>query len=165
MDKLNFNIVTDCGSLKRTIIRYKGICYIGCFKGTKEEAIEAITKKYNGEASDAYIAKIKELYSKDITESDVDITTDDNYALKWVAKHGHLNIVKYLVSQGADISARDNTPVIWASSNGHLEVVKYLVSQGADIAANDNYAIRWASNYGHLDVVKYLVSQGASLES
>jgi ankyrin repeat protein len=51
----------------------------------------------------------------------------------------------------------------FASENGHLDVVKYLVSQGADITADDNYAVRWASFYGHLEVVKYLVSQGAKL--
>ena len=32
-----------------------------------------------------------------------------------------------------------------ASENGHLETVKYLVSQGADVRANDDYAVRLAS--------------------
>jgi hypothetical protein len=40
--------------------------------------------------------------------------------------------VKYLVSQGADISADDNYAAKFASRYGHLEVVEYLVSQGAD---------------------------------
>jgi hypothetical protein len=41
--------------------------------------------------------------------------------------------VKYLVSQGCDIAADDNYAVKWASGCGHLEVVKYLVSQGAKL--------------------------------
>ena len=51
--------------------------------------------------------------------------------------------------------------VRYASYNGHLDVVKYLVSQGADIRADNDEAVRWASFNGHLEVVKYLVSQGA----
>jgi hypothetical protein len=35
------------------------------------------------------------------------------------------------VSQGADVTADNNWPVRYASIRGHLEVVKYLVSQGA----------------------------------
>ena len=42
-----------------------------------------------------------------------------------------------------------------------LEVVKYLVENGADIKARDNYVVRWALYSGHLKVVKYLVKNGA----
>ena len=50
---------------------------------------------------------------------------------------------------------------------GHLEVVKYLVEQGADIHAHDydgpDASLRMASENGHLDVVDYLISKGATL--
>jgi hypothetical protein len=42
-------------------------------------------------------------------------------------------VVKYLVSLGADIRSEDDYAVRWASKYGHLEMVRYLVSQGADI--------------------------------
>ena len=60
-------------------------------------------------------------------------------------QNGHLETVKYLVSQGADVRANDDYAVQWASENGHLETVKYLVSLGANVRANDDYAVRWAS--------------------
>jgi len=46
----------------------------------------------------------------------------------------------------------------WAVREGHLEVVKYLIGQGADIHVWNDYALRWAEKYSHSDVVKYLNS-------
>jgi hypothetical protein len=135
MGRLKFNIVTNCGRKNRTIVRYGDICYIGCSKYTKEEAIEAISEEYGGSDRDAYIAKVEELYSKDITESDVDLSVDGDHA------------------------------ITSASENGYLDVVKYLVEQGTDVATSDNHAITSASYCGHQEVVDYLLSHGASLES
>jgi len=42
-----------------------------------------------------------------------------------------LDAVKYLVSQGADVRAQNDKAVRMASQDGHLEVVEYLISQGA----------------------------------
>ena len=41
---------------------------------------------------------------------------------------------------------------------GHLEVVEYLVEQGADIHAQADYALSWAAREGHLEVSEYLNS-------
>ena len=77
-------------------------------------------------------------------------------------KSGDLEVVKYLVSQGANVTDDNNNYAVQvASMNGHLEVIKYLVSQGADVTSYNNWALRYASKNGHLEVVKYLVSQGA----
>jgi len=46
----------------------------------------------------------------------------------------------------------------WAAERGHLEVVKYLIENGANIHAADDYALRWAAYNGHLEIVKYLQS-------
>jgi len=162
----DFNMVTGCGDRDRVIARYKNKCYIGCFTGTKEEAIKAIKNKYRGSARDAYITKINELYDTDITsykERDIDITADDNCAVIQASSNGNLNVVKYLVSQGADVAAKNNYALLQASDNGHLKVVKYLVEHGADVTVNDNLALQRASINGHLGVVKYLVSQGADV--
>jgi ankyrin repeat protein len=78
-------------------------------------------------------------------------TEEKNTLTQIEAQCGNLEVVKYLVSQGADITADDNHALRWASAYGHLKVVKYLVSQGADVHADDNYAVE-----GHLDVVKFL---------
>jgi len=98
---------------------------------------------------------------------------DEPYAdwtpLQWAAKHGRLNIVRYLVEHGGvDKDKADgdgSTPLYWAASNGHLDVVRYLAGQAkADKDKSDR--IGWtpliiAAFYGHLDVVRYLLDEGA----
>jgi len=49
-EQIDFN----CGYSNRTIARYKDICYIGCFTGTKSEAINAIESKYKDKDRDTY---------------------------------------------------------------------------------------------------------------
>ena len=52
------------------------------------------------------------------------------------AKHGHLEIVSYLMENGADINRRDNrgmNALYWASSNGHREIVEALISHKSDV--------------------------------
>ncbi len=62
------------------------------------------------------------------------------------AYEGQLEVVKYLISNGADIKAKDNsgdTPLHAASrrGRGRLEIVKYLISKGADIHAKTNIGV------------------------
>jgi ankyrin repeat protein len=42
-------------------------------------------------------------------------------------------VVRYLVEQGANIHAHNDYALRWSAQNGHLEVVHYLIDQGADI--------------------------------
>ena len=126
---------------------------------------------------------------KYLHENGADITADNNYAIEWTSRNGHLEVVKYLHENGADITENKyaidwashnghlevvkylhaNGAVIsvikWACINGHLDVVKYLHIHGADIAAGNNHAIRWASRNGHLETVKYLHENGADIKA
>ena len=47
----------------------------------------------------------------------------------------------------------------------NVEVVKYLIENGADIQACYNAALRWSANYGHFEVVKYLIENGADVQA
>ena len=95
------------------------------------------------------------------------ILARNDVALRWASKNGHLEIVKYLVEQGADIHTQIdvNDALIKAILNGHLEVVRYLIEHGADIHAQNDSALRWASHNGHLEVVKHLVEHGADVHA
>ena len=82
--------------------------------------------------------------------------------LSWAAGFGHLEVVKYLVGQGADVNAtRDNgRPVLHSAAiSGDLAVVQYLVEQGADVTATDNdgyTVLDVAEGRDHTDIVAYL---------
>ena len=57
--------VEECGNENRTIylnhIR-KDLVHIGCFVGTREEAIKAISDKYTGAGRNAYVNKVNQLF-------------------------------------------------------------------------------------------------------
>jgi ankyrin repeat protein len=93
-------------------------------------------------------------------EHGADLTALDNYAVRWAAQNGHLDVIKYLHENGADITAENNQAVSWAARKGYLDVVKYLHEQGADITAQKNYALHLAAANGHLDIVRYLHKHG-----
>ncbi len=101
---------------------------------------------------------------KYLVSEGADIHAENDCAARWASVKGHLEVVKFLVLEGADIHAENDESVIWASSNGHLEVVKFLVSEGADVNAENDWAVIWASSNGHLEVVKYLVLEGADID-
>ena len=129
------------------------------------------------ESSEKYLDRFDKYMTveaaRDMVEHGVDVNVKDNDGstpLIKVVWHGHLDVVKYLVSQGADVNEAKNgwTPLHRAAARGHLDVVKYLVSQGADVNAKNNDGgtpFFMAAVHGHLDVVKYLVSQGADVNT
>jgi len=90
------------------------------------------------------------------------------------AKHGHLSVVVFLVSQ-IDCSYKQPedslTPLHFAAEKGHLNVVEYLVNQKADVntlAMNsdcDGTPLHYASKNGHLRVVEYLIDKGADIDA
>ena len=76
------------------------------------------------------------------------------------ANIGSLEIIKYLVEQGAKIQ---DESLLEACEYGHLGVVKYLVEYGLDIHYENDLSLIMASKYGHLGVVKYLIENGANI--
>lgn len=88
---------------------------------------------------------------KELVEEGANIHVCDDYTLRWAAKNGHLEVVKYLIEKGADIDDAFQL----AAKSGYLEVVKYLAEKGADIHAGNNYALRWSEG----EVAEYLKSK------
>ncbi|TAL39607.1 MAG: ankyrin repeat domain-containing protein, partial [Alphaproteobacteria bacterium] len=79
--------------------------------------------------------------------------------LRNASRHGHEDVVEYLLSKGADHSAWNGDPMKEACENGHLGVVKKLVAAGADI--NQGNPLERAAQHGRKDLVDYLLSKGA----
>ena len=91
-------------------------------------------------------------------------------ALIYAADGGQLEVVKYLVSQGADVNASSGkhgrgTALIYAAANNHTEIVSFLLENGANINAVTPYqketAILWATAMGHKEMVELLLEKGA----
>lgn len=63
---LDYPIVHNCGNENRSIFldfEDKKLIRIGCFKGTKEQAIRAVNQKYAGLKAKKYKKQIKECFN------------------------------------------------------------------------------------------------------
>jgi ankyrin repeat protein len=91
--------------------------------------------------------------------------------LNRAASSGALDIVKYLVKNGADKndpSELKHTPLFSAALKGHLEIVEYLIQAKADLNQPDENGltpIHSAANKGHVEVVQALIKAGAKLDT
>ena len=132
--------------------------------------MELMKKVKTGSWSDVYVEMVQFVRSVNKAywlrnKEEVISFQDKDLALKAASLRGHLEIVKYLVENGADIHAEKDVALRSASFKGHLDIVKFLVENGADIHARNYDALRKASQLGHLDIVKYLVENGADIHA
>jgi len=104
---------------------------------------------------------IKNGTSVDINARDKDIFYGHySTALTRASENGHLEVVKYLVENGADLNRGENvgrgaTALMFASQEGHIEVVKYLATK-SDINIKD-YDGKTALDYAQsTEITEYL---------
>lgn len=76
---------------------------------------------------------------------------------------GYLNIVKYLLAQGANVQSRGyyGSSLSAASAKGHLDIVIALLNNGADVhykhPCSDRTALKEALDNNEFDVAEYLI--------
>lgn len=102
-----------------------------------------------------------------LVEKGADVNTADGLGttcLHQAAHIGHVEILSYLLEQGADVANAPSavTALMYASVRGHVGVVERLIqhTQGADVDQRDSYgrtALSLASAKGHLMVVRRLL--------
>jgi len=88
-----------------------------------------------------------------------------------VENHSDINVMKYLVENGADVNAstRDGwTPLFEASYDSSIEIVKFLVDCGADPNKKTREGmtpLHHAGSNTNIDVMKYLIEKGADINA
>jgi len=84
------------------------------------------------------------------------------------AKAGHINVVEFLLQNGAEVDREDAkfeaTPLVWAALNGRTDVVKLLIEKGANTEArekeNGMAALHGAAVNGHTHTLKVILEYG-----
>jgi hypothetical protein len=70
-----------------------------------------------------------EVVNRLISYPEVDVSIENNWAIKCASQNGHIEVVKLLLQDSRiDPSVEDNVSILLASYNGHIEVVKLLLS-------------------------------------
>ncbi|CZS82182.1 unnamed protein product [Fusarium graminearum] len=108
----------------------------------------------------------------DITETlvyNIDAGGANRTPLSWACEHGHLGIVKFLISRPSQSNHTRKgawTPLMLASKKGHIDIAKFLIDCGADIHTTVKHenAISLASAEGHAGIVRMLIDAGANLD-
>ena len=97
---------------------------------------------------------------------------DGDIAQHRAARRGYMDLMRFLVDDGADLDARNAsgaTPMFLASQAGHVQLVRYLAEGRVDLHvgldfANEGVTPVWiASQNGHVEVVRCLAEQRANL--
>jgi ankyrin len=96
----------------------------------------------------------------------------DRTPLMLAAQRENLEMVRYLVNQGADINAATRTggftALRFACSNGNYEMAQFLINNGADVTQTNEFGwtpLHTAAKYGHPQLVKLLLSNGAQIDA
>ena len=96
---------------------------------------------------------------------------DDDTALMKAAGQGHIEVVRFLVDQGADLKIRngqDQDALMFAAAGGHLAVAIFLIDRVGGVPptlvlggyfydSGPQTALEWAAYNGHLDMVHILL--------
>lgn len=83
--------------------------------------------------------------------------------LEKASEAGHVDVVRFLLGQGADPVFKSNSAFRLAATNGHLEVVETLLQvTGVDPTACNSLALLRAIQNGHFNVVDLLLKEGRS---
>ena len=113
-------------------------------------------------------AKLKELVNNDKTLVSLRDSRQET-PLSLAVNRGSLEMVTYLIENGADVNVRNNssaTPLYTAARRGRTEILKYLIDNGAVVDArceSGNTPLLAAVSSRKYDVVKYLLEKGANV--
>ena len=96
---------------------------------------------------------------------------EGNITALWkAAQLGHLDIVEYLLEQGAMTDIQDDelgTPLYVASENGSVPVIRCLVQRGADVnmvGGLHRRALNAAAFFGQIEIVQLLLQQNVKVD-
>ena len=62
-------------------------------------------------------------------------------ALKWSSKFGYIDVVKFLIENGADVRKIDDNTLIFSSEYKNIDVIKFLIQSDIEYFKNNKIII------------------------
>jgi len=121
-------------------------------------------------AQNNQLSLLRSLVSEDATSVNA-VDADSRTPLHWAASGGHLDVVAYLLANGAQVDKTDDngwTPLHIAVSSGHEEVVRELVGAGADVNGKNDKGItplHYAASKSRVEIGRFLISRGSDINA
>jgi ankyrin repeat protein len=91
--------------------------------------------------------------------------------IHFAANAGNLEMVNYLLSQGADPKTLTNagtSSLHYAALNGNVDIIKLFLEKGIELDIQNNQSATpfyYAAMQGHAEAVTYLLDQGAAIDT
>jgi len=121
-------------------------------------------------AQNNQLSLLRSLVSEDATCVN-SVDADTRTPLHWAASGGHLDVVSYLLANGAEVNKADDsgwTPLHGAVSSGHEDVVRELVGAGADVERKNGMGLtplHYAASKSRIEIGRFLISHGADINA
>jgi ankyrin repeat protein len=138
--------------------------HLATVKALLDAGAEPSVSTANGETCLHLACKIGAVQLVPLFLSLIHIRTPDGMSPLYVASsHGHLDIVKLLMTSGSDVIGPENVgqSICIAIKHGHLTVASYLITT-FDYSDDGNNILIEASERGYLGIVRVVVEAGAS---
>lgn len=122
-------------------------------------------------AKDGNLPMVQSLLEKGVSPNVRD--SEGVPALMWASEGGHIDIVKFLLDEGADVNAKrtkDGTTVLMETAEeGHTDVVKLLLERGAKVNVKRTKdgitALMEAADKCHADIIRLLLDKNAEVNA
>ena len=140
-------------------------------KNSVEDFYEIITRNLIVGIKTNNISLVQEAYYHDALPRLLDIDKNIISPLMLAVRHGHTDIVHFLIAVGADINHKDrngNTALQIACDKKRTDIVKLLLDSGAQTNIENNSRstpLLSAVTQGSLEIVTLLVSSGANVNA
>jgi ankyrin repeat protein len=114
------------------------------------------------------LAVLQELMKENKIQENEDLELSRSLLIL-AAEWGHLDIVKYLIREGAEINYQcqdGSTALMRASATGYTKVVKFLIEEGAKVDHEDlggATPLVCAVEGGHIGVIRQLLAEGTDI--
>jgi len=145
--------------VKGIVVSSLVLLFSGC--GAGNEALHIPAAKGDLVAIQQELAKGGDINAKDAAEQT---------PLMYASEAGRLDVVKYLVENGADVNVKSfhkrtrGTALIYASSNNRIDVMAYLLDHGANINETTDGAeessLFWTVAKGYVEATELLLKRG-----